>query len=290
MNTIWLLLAVVNANAWLFPNPADKFGWGLRIQPRLLGNPFLAREDIGRGGYVVALTNQSDAKREFTPFDVALRSRDLVVIIVQPDGTSERLLGPLYKAKLISDKSSLGSWLTKSAKFDFDQLGLDFLSTPGVHELRASLQTDQGLVIAPAFKLKVIEPTADAILHSQPIPLEGQQAKWSKDRQERAVIQHIKIGNRTWLFYRKYFGSESGGAVYASFRIAELPGKVVDFKVEGAFGGHNPLTITYREHTYTKWTTTHVINSVDGRPWTAAEEKQRQEELKLEAKLPTDKN
>ena len=59
----------------------------------------------------------------------------------------------------------------------------------------------------------------------------------------------------------------------------------------GAFGvgEMNPLTITYRETSYTKWTTTHVINSIDGRPWTAAEEKHRQENLKLEAKLPADK-
>jgi len=37
-----------------------------------------------------------------------------------------------------------------------------------------------------------------------------------------------------------------------TYRIAELPGKVFELKVEGAFGDWNLLTITYREHNYTK--------------------------------------
>lgn len=141
-------------------------------------------------------------------------------------------------------------------------------------------------MVAPAFKLKVIDPTPDAILMSIAVPLEGFEAKWPKEKHERAVMQQIKVGDRTWLFYRQFLSPENGGKVSHSFRIAELPGKVLDLKVEGAFGDRNPLTITYRKTTYTKWTTTHVINSVDGRPWTAEEEKHRQEKLKREGKLP----
>ena len=68
------------------------------------------------------------------------------------------------------------------------------------------------------------------------------------------------------------------------YKIAELTDKVVDMKVEGTYGSDGPLTITYREASYTKFTTTHVINSVDGRPWTAGEEKHRQEKVKREGK------
>ena len=46
------------------------------------------------------------------------------------------------------------------------------------------------------------------------------------------MIQQIKIGNQTWLFYRQFESRENGGKVSASFRIAELPGKVLDLKVE----------------------------------------------------------
>lgn len=98
-------------------------------------------------------------------------------------------------------------------------------------------------------------------------------------------IQQIKIGNRTWLFYRKFLSPANGDKVSAAFRIAELPGKVLDMKVDGNFGDGNPLTITYRATTYTKFTTTHVISS-NGYPWTAEEEKHRQEKLKREGKLP----
>jgi len=119
-------------------------------------------------------------------------------------------------------------------------------------------------------------PVPGQALSSQTIALEGYQGKWPKERQQRAVLQQIKIGDRTWLFYRKFLCTENGGKVTFTYRIAELPGKVFDLKVEGAFGDWNPLTITYREHSYTKFTTKHVINSIDGRPWTAEEEKHRQ--------------
>ncbi len=135
----------------------------------------------------------------------------------------------------------------------------------------------------------MIEPDADDILFSQTIPLEGYQAKWPKEKHERAVVQQIQIGDRTWLFYRQSLSPENGGKVSATFRIAELPGKVLDMKVEGAFGDWNPLTITYREHSYSKFTTTCVINSVGGRPWTAEEEKHRQEKLKSPAPVPEKK-
>ena len=73
------------------------------------------------------------------------------------------------------------------------------------------------------------------------------------------------------------------------YKIAELTDKVVDMKVEGTYGSDGPLTITYREASYIKFTTTHVINSVDGRPWTAEEEKHGQEKVKREGKLPVEK-
>ena len=97
-----------------------------------------------------------------------------------------------------------------------------------------------------------------------------------KDKQVLGEILEIKIQHRIFLIFRVYFD----GKTEYIYKIAELTGKVVDMKVEGAYGSDNPLTITYREATYTKFTTTHVINSVDGKPWTAEEEKHRQEKLK----------
>ena len=147
-----------------------------------------------------------------------------------------------------------------------------------------SLKTAQGVVDAPAVKFTVIEPEDGAVLSSHAVTIEGYKAKWPDSKRDRAAVQQIKIRDRYWLFYLKYLIPESGGKVSCAIRIAELPGKVLDMKVEGAFGAGNPLTITYREHSYSKFTTKHIINSVDGRPWTAEEEKLRQERLNREGK------
>jgi hypothetical protein len=74
----------------------------------------------------------------------------------------------------------------------------------------------------------------------------------------------VKVGGRTLLIYRR--------------RLAELPGKC-DMTVEGAYGWGNPLTITYKTSP-TAEPTKLVVNSIDGSPWTAEEERLRLERLR----------
>ncbi len=146
-------------------------------------------------------------------------------------------------------------------------------------------------ILAPPLEIEVVEILRDAILASYQVPLEGRAAASPADEQDRLFVQQVKVEKHTLLIYRRYNGAKWGGGIDSTTRIAELPGKVVDLKVEGAYGDWNLLTITYREATYIKWPTTHVINSVGGRPWTAVEEKHRQEKLKRAAKPapPADK-
>ncbi len=289
MGTIWLLLAVLNASAWFFPAPIDKLGWVLRVRPLDIHRDYLAQEDMSLYSLAVVLINRSSEARQHIPLKLARNTGDLRGAFVGSDGTTLRSHLEGIGGKQSEERSQLAFGRFSSSTFAFQDFGYFQLPETGEYELRASLKTVEGVISAPAVKFKVIEPTADDILASQAVPLEGQFSKWPKEKQERAVVQQIRIGNKVWLFYRKFLSSELGGKVEFAIRIAELPGKVVDFKVDGAFGDHNPLTITYRETIYTKWTTTHVINSVDGRPWTAAEEKHRQEKLKREAKLPAEK-
>ena len=292
MSFAWLLVTSVSAVAWLFPSPSDKVGWGLRVRSQNLSQPFLTRESLLGGGFEVGLINQSTEVRKYIPLEAARKIHDLKISLV---GANETILKPFGHGRAFNrdgfqERLSLAPGHVVSIVLSFQTFGYYQLPEPGEYELRASLETAEGKIVAPSFKLKVIEPTADAILVSRPIPLEGERVKWPKERHERAVVQQIKVGDRTWLFYRQFSSPENGGKVSASFRIAELPGKVLDMNVEGAFGDWNPLAITYRETTYTKFTTTHVINSVDGRPWTAEEEKHRQDKLKREGRLPpTDK-
>ena len=288
MYVAWLFLCVVNANAWLLPVPADKFGWGLRLRPSECHDFYLLKESIWHHQLRVVLINQTRDARQATPLATARKVRNLK-INMHPSTMTLNTHPDDNDTSPVKASLQLPAGHSHTSVFEFTDLHFSQFQKTGDHEMTASLKTAEGMVVAPVFKFKVIEPAADSILHSQSIPLEGQFAKWAMERQDTAAIQQIKVGNRTWLFYRKYYSPENGGKVSRTFRIAELPGKVVDFKVEGAFGNNNPLTITYRETSYTKWTTTHVINSVDGRPWTAAEEKHRQEKLKREAKLPADK-
>ena len=254
--------------------------WSLRTE-QITSGPYIVGESCESVQVKIAMANKSDQVRKHPPFATAILATELQVDLKHPDGRSVRCnLGDPY------GPTRPESWVTMEAgksasieatlrKFGFQQ----FFET-GKYQAQATFDTPQGKVSSFPWVLDVIEPDATATLGSHTIPLEGYATKWPKEKQERAVIQQIKIGNRTWLVYRKFLSSKEGGKVVSTFRIAEVPGKVLDLKVEGAYGEGNPLTITYRATTYTKWTTTHVINSVSGRPWTAEEEKHRQEKLK----------
>ena len=49
-------------------------------------------------------------------------------------------------------------------------------------------------------------------------------------------------------------------------RLAELPGKC-EMTVEGAYGGWEPITVTYADKKSPSGTTTRVIHSISGAPW-----------------------
>ncbi len=281
-------MTIINANAWLFPASADKFGWGLRVRPLEFWRTYLSKESVYHNQLSVVLINRSDKRQDYTPLKTARQVGELQISIVHSTGKTLKSEGYRYLLKVNAERPSLDVGQFARFDFSFEHFGYDELSEAGEYELRASLKTAEGLIVAPAVKLKVIEPDADDILFSQTIPLEGYQAKWPKEKQDRAVLQQIKIGDRIWLFYRKFLSAENGGKVTFAYRVAELSGKC-EMKVEGAFGDWNPLTITYKAAPYHKFTTTLVINSVDGKPWTAEEEKHRQEKLKKPAPVPEKK-
>ena len=267
MAVICLLIAFMDVHCWLFPTPTDQFGLALRIRPAASSRIYLAMECVEQDDLNVLLISPSDKLQN--PIKIIGAGRDgsgnLQISIADSMG---KLVPPSVDGRV----ATVGT--------RFGECGYAWMPGPGTYQLKATLKAAEGMVVAPVFKFKVIEPSSEEILTSQQIPLEGQFSKGPKASQETAFVQQIKIGNCVWLFYRKFDSPSSGSAVNFAKRITELPGKVLDMKVEGAFGDWNPLTITYREHTYTKFTTKHVINSVDGRPWTAEEEKHRQERLK----------
>ena len=283
MLLITTAFAVAAASASVFlPHPLDKDEWGLRIHNPTIRSPFLVGESLEHVVFEITLLNFSKETREHDPFVDAKRFGDLDLTITQPNGKWLRSMAGPYDGtrSVVPQKMKLGTGHHTSHEFRFADFGYSKLNQLGRYRVDASFKIDGKKISAPPIVFEVVEILQDAILVSRPVPLEGWEAARPPDERSRPLIQQVKIGERTLLIYRRYYGAKWGGVVDFTARIAELPGKVLDMKVEGAFGDGNPLTITYREATYIKWPTTHVINSVGGRPWTAEEEKRRQEKLK----------
>jgi hypothetical protein len=276
MSAIWFIIAVVHANAWLMPGPHDKDGWGLRVHNCSVRGPYVA-ETISHFRFTVTLINFSKETRTHDALADAQRADNLQVSITQPDGRDVPAVSGCWQnlPKGPFAQSQLRPGEFSSHELPLKPFGYIYLGEPGRHSIQATMMVDGKKVTSPPFELEVVAVTKEMVLTSHAVPLEGVAAAQPPDLQSRPVVKQIKVRDRTLLIYTR--------------RIAELPGQAVDLKVEGAYGSGNPLTITYRETTYTKWTTTHIINSVSGSPWTAAEEKHRQERLKRDAKPPAEK-
>ena len=272
---LWAV-ALTSVGACL-PGPHDKDGWGLRIHNCSVRGPYVT-ETISHFRFTVTLINFSKETRTHDALEDAQRAGNLQVRITRPDGRDVPAVsgcwqnlpkGPFAQSKLRPGEFS-------SHDLPLKGFGYIYLGDPGRHSIQATMTIDGKKVTSPPFELEVVAVTQEMVLTSHAVPLEGVAATQPPEMQSRPVVKQVKVGDRTLLIYVR--------------RIAELPGRAVDLKVQGAYGSGNPLTITYRETTYTKWTTTLVINSNNGSPWTPEAEKHRQEKLKREAKLSTDKN
>ena len=108
MSAIWILIAVVNINAWLFPAPPDKDGWGLRVHNCSVCGPYVT-ETISHFRFTVTLINFSKETRTHDALADARRADNLQVSITQPDGRDVPALsgcwqnlpkGPFAQSKL----------------------------------------------------------------------------------------------------------------------------------------------------------------------------------------------
>ncbi|MBY0460428.1 MAG: hypothetical protein K2V38_24190 [Gemmataceae bacterium] len=271
MNGPSFALCLLSACGWLLPSPSDEHGWALRVQPLDVPQSLLTVESFELRRVTATLVNRTkDERKCLHPF-LAFANHDLDVWLVRPDGKTLRAFGCRRGTPpLTDDRWKVPGGHFVSETFQFEELGYSHLPEPGEYEIRASMKTAEGVVKAPAVKLTAIDPPAGSILARQPVTLEGYQAKRPKEGQETAAVEQIKLGDRTWLFYRRFLSPKNGGQVHLAFRLAELPGKV-DVKVEGAHGEGGPLTITYqtaRDAEPTKL----VIHSGDGRPWRTVDE------------------
>ena len=246
---------------------------------------FLRGESISEMAVNITLANVGGQNATVTDFEVARLSGDLKVSIFGPKGEQDSQVGQLFveqldKPIIVQPMSKITTTL-KLKHFGYD--GLDHIGER-VIQIEFKPRPESPALVAKSMKLVVIDIKESDILSTHVV----QASKTTDD--DVALIQQIVVDGKTWLYERIATRKDGKKAEpHRSTRLAQLPGKVVDLKVEGLYGSGEPLTITYRETTYTKWTTKHVINSVNGRPWTAEEEKRRRERLKKLAPVPEKK-
>ena len=265
---------------WWMPPPAqpDPSGWELRLRVDS-PLPLIAREDLDHVGVTVALVNRSRIPIMTVPLESARRSWDLKVDILNsqgkpvPTGWGRRLRDDPVE---IFRELKPGQYLL--SPFSMREFGHQSARQPDVQRVEASLQFAKGLIRSNSAKFPIVEPDPASILDSIVVPIEGVRSTWLPERRPTVVIQRIKLGERTWLFFRRRDSAEDGGQVSGSYRIAELPRSVTSIKVSGAHGEKNPLTIDviFRSGTIRKY----VVNSLSGRPWTTEEETLRQLRIK----------
>ena len=264
------------------PDQAGSVKLALRVSLDPPQSTFLRGEDISEKAITITLENTGERCVTITDFEVAKSTGDLKVGIVGSKGEQVSRVCGLIIEQL--DKTLiLASAGKKTITWKLKHFGYDVLDHIGerVIQIEFKPRPKSPVLVAKSMKMTVIDIKKSDILST----LAVQASKPTDD--DVALIQQIVVDGKIWLYER--IASRKDGKLaepHRSTRLAKLAGKVVDLKVEGVYGSGEPLTITYRETTYTKFTTTHVINSVDGRPWTPEEEKHRQEKLKREGKLP----
>lgn len=261
------VIALVLTLMPFLPSPQDRDGLGLRIRLERDG-PFLERESINSVPIVVTLINFSKKAREHDPFIVALRTRDLDLQIVGPDGKPLGAGGdPSLPRDPFTVRNKLQPGEHDSHKFYVASFGSRVIYATGRYRVAAKLAVDGKEISSPPCDFEVVKVPDEAVLVSQNIALAGQELKRPAEQRQLSAIQQVKVGHDVWLVYRRFVK----GGVFFARRVAVLPG-VVEMTVEGNYGDWGPIRISYKTSP-TSAQMRIAIHSFDGMPWTEEDER-----------------
>lgn len=279
MNPTLFIAVLLLAVGLRLPSPHDKDEWGLRVHNFSVRGPYLAGELIDRSRFDVTLINFSKERRAHDYLVVAKRSGALQVRICDPDGKEvSRFVGHKEIFKPFAEQNKLRPAEQRTESFSFIEFGY-FVLGLGKHQMEATLKIDGKTLTSPPVELEVVAVPESAVLVNYWLPIEGVLAEQPPEDRELRAIQQVKVGNRTYLIFRRYHSPKNGGKPSYVKRLAELPGKV-ELKVEGAAGAGRPLTVTYPDTNSPIQLAKLVINSNSGRPWTEEDEKALREREK----------
>ena len=243
------------------PTQLDGLGWGLRTR-NMGASHYFVGESTDSVLIQFLLINYTIQPRPYVPLPLERERGKLVVELSGLDGQQVPSQGePLFPIAPLGKKPSLPPGRMTATILSMGNFGYNRFRRPGVYELRTVLKTSEGIVTAPRLRFKVIEIGPDDVLISQVIQLEGAAAHYPLAERYRVFLQQVRIDNRIYLIYILYYGAKSGGGIYFTSRLAELPDQV-EFKVSGAYGDGKPLQVAYRSSP-TEWTIL-TVNSIDG--------------------------
>jgi hypothetical protein len=227
--------------------PVDR-GWELRIESARLAEPVFVGEYCDQIRVVVTLKNVDDKERGYVPFPRNIERAVLEANIKQPDGQLLRRIGDPRIRDDFKNLTPLAAGKEVSFSVTLNRFGFTNFRKPGKHTVQFTYTAPEGRVTSNEIAFAVHDPAKDDVLARHPIPLVGSDANRPAPERPSLYIEQARVGDKTYLLYRKFVGPKYGGVCDMTARLAELPGKV-ELVAVGAYGNvlgnHKPLFVAY---------------------------------------------
>jgi hypothetical protein len=243
------------------PRPA-----GLELRGSFVGAAVICVEGESLGPVLleISLTNRSTETQSYLPLLDARKWGALTVQITQPDGSVLRAYGDPHELPPTDPfHEQLKPGKTTRTTLSLAWFGYQQPVQVGKHILGVSLYRRGGSLVSQPIEFEVVKIAPEAILASARIPLSETAAQDAVARRKSVLVEQIKVGDRVFLFYRRFSGTGDHRRLELVARVAELPGKV-EMKVEGTYGDRQPLTVAFKDRRSKTGTTTILIDAADG--------------------------
>src|SRR5262249_17997074 len=159
----------------------------------------------------VTLKNTTDKDRGYVGVPQAVQRQVLVADITDPDGQLMRRIGEPGVAEDFKALTPLGAG--KEAKLSVGLGSYHFVNfrKAGKHTLQMTYNSPDGRVTSNAIAFTVYDPAKDDIVARQVLPIVGMEARRPAAERASAFLDQVRVGEKTYLVYRRYVGPKGGG-------------------------------------------------------------------------------
>ncbi|MBA4064484.1 MAG: hypothetical protein C0501_12370 [Isosphaera sp.] len=181
----------------------------------------------------MTLRNVTGRDREYDAMPRLLE--DLRAEVIEPDGQRIRPSDGPHRASEFRTASPLAAGRQVSFPVELGHLGYWHFTQAGKHTLRLTYRSRSGRVRSNEVTFTVLDPGKDDLLARHPLPVVGWPAKDPAEEHPKVFLDQVKVGDKTYLLYRRYLSTRFGGRCQFTALVAELPGKV-DLVAAGGYG------------------------------------------------------